>query len=121
MAPRRKWSIEQENWVVMQYQKVPQPTDIMVKREFRKKFYPKNTQKLFKTRPADFRRIFERFQKNGIQRLNVRPKRIANPTTTQKVKDLVTENPRKSVRIGQQELQIPKSTVFIHFKFQPIF
>ena len=123
MAPDRKWSIEQENFVVQQYLKEPRPSDKTVKRAFRLKFYPKNSRILMKTRPADFKRIFERFEKNGISRpleKSVVEKRIANPSTSAIVKDVFDENPRKTIKEANQETQIPKSTVFqnMHFIFK---
>ena len=111
MAPDRKWSIEQENFVVQQYLKEPRPSDKTVKRAFRLKFYPKNSRKLMDTRPADFKRIFERFQKNGIGRpleKSVVEKRTANPSTSAIVKDMFDENPRKTIKEANQETQIPK-------------
>ena len=115
MAPDRKWSIEQENFVVQQYLKEPRPTDITVKRAFRKKFYPKNSKKLIKTHPSDFRRIFKRFEKNGISRpleKSAVEKRVANPSTSEIVKDVFDENPRKTIKEANEETNIPKSTVF---------
>ena len=110
-----KWSIKEENFVIKQYQQVPKPSNTAVKRAFRKEFYPKNAAILAKTRPADFRRIFDRFQKYGVRRPNLKSevkKRVANPSTTRIVKDFIEENPRRSIKDANQELQIPKSTVF---------
>ena len=110
-----RFTIEEENFVVQQYLKVPQPTDITVKRAFRKEFYPKNSRKLADTGPADFRRIYERFKNNGIRRpqqKNETNERVANPVTTELVKDVFDENPRKTIEEAKHELEIPNSTVF---------
>ena len=110
-----KWSIKEENFVIKLYQQVPKPTDVQVKRAFRREFYPKNPSKLKKTRAADFHRIFDRFQKFGIRRPNLKSevkKRVANPSTSRIVKDSFDKSPRKTIKDAHQELEIPKSTVF---------
>ena len=110
-----KWTIKEENFVIKQFQQVPQPSNTAVKRAFRKEFYPKNAAILAKTRPADFRRIYDRFQNNGVRRPNLKSevkKRIANPSTSRIVKDSFDKSPRKTIKDANQELQIPKSTVF---------
>ena len=97
------------------YQQVPKPSDTAVKRAFRKEFYPKNAAILAKTRAADFHRIFDRFQNFGIRRPKLKSvvkKRVANPSTSRIVKDSFVKSPRKTIKDANQELQIPKSTVF---------
>ena len=116
MAKKRKWSVPEENFIIKQYLKEPQPSNTTVKRAFRLKFYPKNPTKLVKTRPADFRRVYDRFLKNGTHRhhqASDMPKRKKNPAVAESVEAFIEEQPTSTLRAAAQEIKVPKSTVII--------
>ena len=126
MAPRKykipgskyKWTVPEENFIVKQYLKVPQPTDITVKRAFRKEFYPDNPRKLKDTRPADLRRIYDRFVEKGIFRsfqASDVPKRPPNREVTEAVESYMEDNPTSTLEKAGKFLNIPTSTVIITF------
>ena len=114
MAKPRRWNIQEENFVIKQYLKEPQPSNITVKRAFRLKFYPKNPRALSKVRPANFRRIFDRFERNGTHQFHKAsgmPKRTPNQEVAENVESYIEENPTSTLREAEKQLNVPKTTV----------
>ena len=115
----RKWPVPVQVHVVKAYSKNPQISDTIVKRSVRTKFYPQNPRWLRKTRAADFRRIFDRFEEYGTYQhytsaaASGMPKRSINEVIAEQVESYFDENPTHSIRIASQEMKIPYSTVIV--------
>ena len=115
----RKWPVPVQVHVVKAYSKNPQISDTIVKRSVRTKFYPQNPRWLRKTRAADFRRIFDRFEEYGTYQhytsaeASGMPKRTPDEIVAEQVESYFKENPSHSLRTASRELKIPKSTVIL--------
>ena len=116
MGGTHKWPVPVQVHVVKEYAKNPQISDTTVKRSVRMKFYPRNPRFLRSTRAADFRRIYDRFEKNGTYRhhqASDMPKRTPNRAVAETVESYIEENPTSSLRSAERQLNVPKTTVIL--------
>ena len=112
MAGKRKWSVEEENFIIEQYHLGKKHAE--VKRAMRQKFG--QSRKLASTHPPDLYNVVKRLKKSGTYKFHEKsgmPKKVPDEATVDNVKSYFNEHPTLSTRDAEQELKIPQSTVCI--------